>query len=47
MVVGAVASALLYATGFFWPNDKKKTMKKISKHFDGAPPSSHIVGGGE
>jgi hypothetical protein len=47
MVVGTLASVLFYAIGFWWPNDKKKTMKKISKHFDGAPPSSHIVGGHE
>lgn len=47
MVVGAIASAALYAIGFCWPNDKKKTMKKISRHFVSAPPSSHIVGGQE
>lgn len=47
MVVGTIASAVLYGIGFWWPNDKKKTMKKISKHFDSAPPSSHIVGGQE
>ena len=45
MMVGAIVSAILYGIGFWWPNDKKKTMKKISKHFDSAPPSSHIVGG--
>lgn len=47
MVVGTIASAALYAIGFWWPNDKKKTMKKITRHFDSAPPSSHIVGGQE
>lgn len=47
MAVGTIASAVLYGIGFWWPNDKKKTMKKISKHFDSAPPSSHIVGGQE
>lgn len=47
IVIGTIASAVLYAIGFWWPNDKKKTMKKISKHFDSAPPSSHIVGGKE
>ena len=47
MVIGAIASTVLYAIGLCWPNDKKKTMKKISRHFDSAPPSSHIVGGQE
>lgn len=47
MAVGTIASAVLYGIGFWWPNDKQKTMKKISKHFDSAPPSSHIVGGQE
>lgn len=44
MGVGTLASAALYAIGFWLPNEKKKTMKKISKHFDSAPPSSHVVG---
>ncbi|WP_068857930.1 hypothetical protein [Perlucidibaca aquatica] len=47
IVVGTIASAAFYAIGFWWPNDKMKTMKKISKHFDSAPPSSHFVGGKE
>lgn len=47
MVAGAFFSVVLYAIGFYWPNDKKKTMKKIASHFDSAPPSSHIVGGRE
>jgi hypothetical protein len=47
MVTGTVFSVLLYAIGLWWPNDKKKTMKKITSHFDSAPPSSHIVGGRE
>lgn len=47
MAVGTLASVLLYTIGFWWPNDKKKMMKKISEHFDSAPPSSHIVGGRE
>lgn len=45
MVAGMAIAAALYAVGFCWPNDKKKTMEKISKHFDGAPPSSHILEG--
>lgn len=45
MAVGTLASVLLYAIGFLWPNDKKKMMEKILRHFDSAPPSSHIVGG--
>lgn len=47
MVAGIVVSAVLYIIGFAWRNDKKKTMKKISSHFDSAPPSSHVVGGRE
>lgn len=47
MAAGTIFSVVLYAIGFFWPNDKKKTMKKITCHFDSAPPSSHIVGGRE
>lgn len=47
MVTGTIFSVLLYAIGFWGPNDKKKTMKKIAIHFDSAPPSSHIVGGPE
>lgn len=47
IAVGTIASAVLYAIGFWWPNDKKRMMNKISLHFDGAPPSSHVVGGME
>jgi hypothetical protein len=47
MLAGTAVAAVLYAVGFWWPNDKKKTIKKISNHFDSAPPSSHIVGGRE
>jgi hypothetical protein len=47
IVAGTVISGFLYLIGCLWPNDKKKTMKKIAKHFDGAPPSAHIVGGAE
>lgn len=44
ILVGTTISIVLYAVGFFCPNDKKKLMNKISKHFDDAKPSSHIVG---
>lgn len=44
MAIGAMASIFLYAVGYWWPNDKKKVMKNISRHFDSVPPSSHIVG---
>ncbi|HHQ4778524.1 TPA: hypothetical protein ACSP0C_002251 [Aeromonas veronii] len=44
ILVGITISIALYAVGFFCPNDKKKLMNKISKHFDDAKPSSHIVG---
>lgn len=47
IVAGIVISAGLYAIGYLWPNDKKKTMRKIAKHFDSAPASTHIVGGVE
>ena len=47
IVAGTVISGLLYFIGYLWPSDKKKTMKKIAKHFDGAPPSTHIIGGAE
>ncbi|WP_421232104.1 hypothetical protein [Aeromonas sp. 600276] len=44
IIIGTVISIVLYAIGFFCPNDKKKLMSKIAKHFDDAKPSSHIVG---
>lgn len=47
IIFGTVVSAILYVIGYVWPSGKKKTMKKIAKHFDGAPPSAHIVGGAE
>ncbi|NOT81422.1 MAG: hypothetical protein HOP01_01665 [Gallionella sp.] len=45
MLAGIALSILFYVIGFCFPNEKKKTMKKISNHFDNEPPSSHIVGG--
>jgi hypothetical protein len=47
IVFGTVVSAILYVIGYAWPNSKKKTMKKIANHFDGAPASAHIVGESE
>lgn len=47
MLVGTVLSVVLYVIGFWWPNNKRKTMTKIAKHFESAPPSLHILEGGE
>lgn len=44
MIAGTILSFALYIIGFCLPNDKKNIMKKITRHFDNAPPSSHIVG---
>ncbi len=37
LVIGAVASILLYLIGLCLPNERKKVMKKIQKHFEDAP----------
>jgi hypothetical protein len=37
LVIGAVASILLYLIGLCLPNEQKKVMKKIQKHFEDAP----------
>jgi hypothetical protein len=47
-IVGfTLIAVVLYVIGFAVPNGKKKTMKKIARHFDSAPASAHIVGGAE
>lgn len=47
IVIGVVASALLYGIGYFLPNDRKKVLSRIATHFEGAKPSTHIVGGAQ
>ena len=47
LVLGTTLALVLYGIGFFWPNEKKKVMKRISQHFQDAKPSTHIVGGAE
>jgi hypothetical protein len=44
IVAVMVLSVVLYAIGYWWSNDKKELMKKISQHFESRPPSSGIVG---
>ena len=45
IVLGTIASAILYGIGYFLPNDRKKVLNRISSHFLTAKTSTHIVGG--
>lgn len=44
VIIVLIIAILIYGVGFLFPNDQKRTIKKISKHFEDAPVSSHIVG---
>lgn len=44
IIIGILIATLIYGVGSLFPNDQKKTIKRISKHFEDAPVSSHIVG---
>ncbi|MFH1874131.1 MAG: hypothetical protein ABH859_02970 [Pseudomonadota bacterium] len=41
LVIGIALSAVLYIIGLCLPNDRKKVMKKIEKHFKEAPTKRH------
>lgn len=45
--VGTCISVILYALGFFLPNERKSVMKNISNHFNTTKSSTHIIGGGK
>jgi hypothetical protein len=40
-------SLVIYAIGFFLPNERTSIMKKLSNHFNAAKASTHIIGGGK
>ena len=45
IVIGIIASAILYGIGYFLPNDRKRVLSRIAAHFEKAKTTTHIVGG--
>lgn len=45
LVIGLVASVVLYGIGYFLPNERKSVLSRISTHFQNAKASTHIIGG--
>lgn len=44
VIIVLIIAIVIYLLGYVLPNDQKNTIKKITKHFEDAPVSSHIVG---
>lgn len=43
LLIGVIASGVLYLVGLALPNDRKKLMRRIADHFKNAPASHRVL----